>query len=165
MSKFEEICAAYKVSKDKYNTYRTESMDFAVSFGRKYIQYLGLEKQYFRWVPEDDQNTASTGITIPGAMHLDDDSYWHLGLKIRVFSAPNVMPQQDLLIIFMFKKVANGEFAIKIRDDDKPHIIEMDKDASYTVFFSYLQKLILDIYQDDLEDFLQSEKSSRRIGF
>jgi hypothetical protein len=35
-------------------------------------------------------------------MHLDDDTYWHLGLKIN--TAPNVFPQQELLIIFKFKE-------------------------------------------------------------
>ncbi|OJT38445.1 hypothetical protein [Serratia plymuthica] len=165
MSKFEEICAAYKDSKENFNSYRKESMDFAISLGGKYIQYLGVGKEHFRWVPEAEQDTKSTGFTIPGAMHLDEDTYWHLGLKIRVFSAPNIMPQQDVFIVFMFKKVADCEYAIKLRSDDKPFIIETDKDTSYTVFFNYLQKLILEIYQDDLTNFLESAQSSRRIGF
>lgn len=165
MSKFEEICAAYKVSKENFNSYRKESMDFAGILGRKYIQYLGVDADHFRWVPEAKQDSTGNNFTIPGAMHLDDDTYWHLGLKLRVYSARNVMPQQDVFIVFMFKKVADGEFAIKVRADDKPHTIETDKDASYTVFFNHLQKLILEIYKDDLTNFLQSEQQSRRIGF
>lgn len=34
MSKFEEICAAYKVSQYKFHDYRNRSMDFALSLGR-----------------------------------------------------------------------------------------------------------------------------------
>jgi hypothetical protein len=165
MSKFEEICAAYKDSKENFNSYRKESMGFAISLGRKYLQYLGVETNHFRWVPESKQDDKSTNFTIPGAMHLDDDTYWHLGLKLRVYSAKNVMPQQDVFIVFMFKKIADCEYAIKVRAEDTPHIIETDKDTSYTVFFNHLQTLILDIYKDDLTNFLESEKSSRRIGF
>ncbi|HIE4801236.1 TPA: hypothetical protein ACXNDR_003952 [Serratia marcescens] len=165
MSKFEEICSAYKVSKENFNSYRRESMSFAVSLGQKYVQYLGVDADHFWWVPEAEQDKANTNFTIPGAMHLDDDTYWHLGLKLRIYSARNVMPQQDVFIVFMFKKVADCEFAIKVRADDTPHIIETDKDPSYEVFFNHLQELILDIYKNDLDDFLQSEKPSRRIGF
>ncbi|EMQ4185807.1 TPA: hypothetical protein ACKPVS_001302 [Serratia marcescens] len=165
MSKFEDICAAYKVSKENFNSYRKESMDFAIHLGGRYRQYLGVETDHFRWVPESKQDDKSTDFTIPGAMHLDDDTYWHLGLKLRVYSAKNVMPQQDVFIVFMFKKIADCEYAIKVRAADSPHTIETDKDASYTVFFNYLQNLILEIYKDDLTNFLQSEQQSRRIGF
>lgn len=38
MSKFKEICTAYKVSQDNFNAYRNRSMDFALSLGHKYIK-------------------------------------------------------------------------------------------------------------------------------
>lgn len=49
--------------------------------------------------------------------------------------------------------------------DDKKHIIETDGDASYTVFFNHLQKLIMGLYEDDLDNFLASQKENRTIGF
>ncbi|HBX8459029.1 TPA: hypothetical protein MII19_16045 [Klebsiella pneumoniae] len=165
MSKFEEICAAYKVSQDNYSTYRELSAAFAIGLGRRYIQYLGLTKANFKWVPENDTSTEKEGITIPGAMHLDDDTYWHMGLKIKIFSAPNVYPQQRLLIIFKFKQKDKSKFEVMVDGDDKKHIIETDGDASYTVFFNHLQKIIMGLYENDLDNFLASQQENRTIGF
>ncbi|ATM05101.1 hypothetical protein [Raoultella planticola] len=165
MSKFEEICAAYKVSRDNFHAYRNRSMDFALSLGHKYIQYLGITKENFRWVPEQDSSTEKEGFTIPGAMHLDDDTYWHLGLKIKIFTAPNVFPQQELLIIFKFKEKEEKVFEVMIDNVDKKHDIEIWIDASYTVFFNHLQEVILAMYQDGLDNFLASQQENRKIGF
>ncbi|EOW2276201.1 MULTISPECIES: hypothetical protein [Klebsiella pneumoniae complex] len=165
MSKFEEICAAYKISQDNFNAYRSRSMDFALSLGHKYIQYLGVTKGNFWWVPEHDSSTEKEGYTIPGAMHLDDDTYWHLGLKIKIFMAPNAFPQQELLIIFKFKEKEEKVFEVMIDHVDKKHDIEIWIDASYTVFFNHLQEVILAMYQDGLDNFLASQQESRKIGF
>nr|DAI75498.1 MAG TPA: hypothetical protein [Caudoviricetes sp.] len=165
MSKFEEICAAYKVSQDKFHDYRNRSMDFALSLGHKYIQYLGITRENFRWVPVQDNSTEEEGFTIQGAMHLDDDTYWHLGLKINVFTAPNAFPQQRLLIIFKFKQKEKDKFEVMVDGYDKKHIIAVDGDASYTVFFNHLQKIIMSLYEDDLDNFLASQQENRTIGF
>lgn len=165
MSKFKEICTAYKVSQDNFNAYRNRSMDFALSLGHKYIKYLGITKENFRWVPVQDTSTEDEGFTIQGAMHLDDDTYWHLGLKIKVFTAPNALPQQRLLIIFKFKQKEKDTFEVMVDGYDKKHIIATDGDASYTVFFNHLQKIIMSLYEDDLDNFLATQKENRTIGF
>ncbi len=165
MSKFEEICAAYKVSRDNFHDYRNRSMDFALGLGNKYIQYLGIASENFRWVPPSEPSTEESGFTIPGAMVLDDDTYWHMGLKIKIFTAPNVFPQQELLIVFKFKEKEEKVFEVMIDGVNKKHDIETYSDASYTVFFNHLQKVILAMYQDDLDDFLASQQEKRTIGF
>ncbi|MCZ3467590.1 hypothetical protein LRS20_01550 [Klebsiella pneumoniae] len=165
MSKFEEICAAYKVSRDNFHAYRNRSMDFALGLGNKYIQYLGIASENFRWVPPSEPSTEKSGFTIPGAMVLDDDTYWHMGLKIKIFTAPNVFPQQELLIVFKFKEKEEKVFEVMIDGVNNKHDIETYSDASYTVFFNHLQKVILAMYQDDLDDFLASQQEKRTIGF
>ncbi|HBM3089213.1 hypothetical protein PTQ46_14475 [Klebsiella michiganensis] len=165
MSKFEEICAAYKVSRDNFHDYRNRSMDFALSLGHKYIQYLGIASENYRWVPPSESSTEKAGVTIPGAMELDDDTYWHMGLKIKIFSAPNVFPQQELLIVFKFKEKEAKVFEVMVDGVDKKHDIETYSDASFTVFFNHLQDVILAQYQDDLDNFLASQQENRKIGF
>ncbi|QLV87827.1 hypothetical protein HV265_12955 [Citrobacter sp. RHBSTW-00678] len=165
MSKFQEICAAYKDSQDSFIAYRTKSTDFAIGLGNRYIKYLGITKENFRWVPATDTSTERDGITIPGAMHLDDDTYWHLGMRIKIFSALNVFPQQSLLIIFKFKQKDKDTFEVMVDGDDKRCVIDTSSDASYTVFFDHLQKIIMGLYEDDLANFLASQQETRTIGF
>ncbi|PHY69818.1 hypothetical protein CS366_09680 [Serratia marcescens] len=98
-------------------------------------------------------------------MVLDDDTYWHMGLKIKIFTAPNVFPQQELLIVFKFKEKEEKVFEVMIDGVNKKHDIETYSDASYTVFFNHLQKVILAMYQDDLDNFLASQQEKRTIGF
>lgn len=165
MSKFQEICAAYKLSRDNFHEYRNRSMDFAVKLGNEYIRYLGIASENYKWVPATDTSTEKEGFTIAGSMHLDDDTYWHLGLKIKVFTAPDVFPQQELLIIFKFKEKEDSVFEVMIDGVDKKYAIETWVDSSFTVFFKHLQDVILSIYHDDLENFLASEQENRKIGF
>lgn len=165
MSKFQEICAAYKISRDNYHAYRDRSMDFAVRLGQGYIRYLGISSENYKWVPATDTSTEKEGFTIPGSMHLNDDTYWHLGLKIKIFTAPNVFPQQELLIIFKFKEKKEKVFEVMIDNIDKKYEIETCSDASFTVFFNHLQKVILAMYQDGLDNFLASQQEDRKIGF
>lgn len=165
MSKFEEICAAFDESQRKFIDYRSECHDFGRKLSRQYIQFLEVPKEHFEWFNPDADKPPKGKVTIPGAMYLDDDTYWHLGLKITVIDKQKSGFRPKILIIFKFKKLDNSTFEVLIDGDEKSHKIELDKDDAFNLLFSHLQTILLGLYQNDLEDFLASQQSPRSIGF
>ncbi|CAB1217828.1 MULTISPECIES: hypothetical protein [Klebsiella/Raoultella group] len=164
MSNFEEICAAHKEFQSKSYAYKVSCTNFASGLGDKYIQYLGITKANYRWVPASDDATEKEDFSILDVMHFDDDTYWHMGLKIKLFTAHDTFPQQELLIIFKFKPKPKEKnvFEVMVDGDSKQHDIETWSEASYTVFFNCLQKIILDQYSKD--NYLASLQGIRKIG-
>ncbi|EPJ7275174.1 TPA: hypothetical protein MAS61_003438 [Klebsiella pneumoniae] len=167
MSNFKEICAAHKEFQSKSYAYKVSCTDFASELGNKYIQYLGITEADYRWVPASDDYTEKENFNIPEVMHFDDDTYWHMGLKIKLSTAHDIFPQQELLIIFKFKpkpKMKNT-FAVMVDGDSKQHDIETWSDTSYTAFFTHIQKLIMGLYKDNQDNYLASQQENWTIGF
>ncbi|MDS3859226.1 hypothetical protein RIF25_00255 [Thermosynechococcaceae cyanobacterium BACA0444] len=105
-----------------------------------------------------------TKYTLFGAMHLDDDTFWHIGLQITLFTAPNEYPQQPVLIRFMLKAENDG-YRVKITQTDKGHLLHAGNDAEFSGFFNDLQQIIRKNFEVGLQHFLEQSASLRTIGF
>ncbi|HBS9329747.1 hypothetical protein CFY86_29060 [Raoultella ornithinolytica] len=165
MSKFEEICAAFDESQKKFIAYRDHCHKFARDFGMRFIRYLEVPEENVEWFNPDAVEPPKGRVTIPGAMYLDDDTFWHFGVRITIFDKQKSDFRPQIEIVFMVRRQSDGDFQVSVKHIDKIHDIQPDKDASYTVFFNAVHKIILALYQDDLENFLASQQSVRRIGF
>lgn len=164
MTKFSDLCTSYKTSRETYFEYRNRSYDFASELIRRYVQFLGIPNEQFRFVPLDEVPKPNTTYTLFGAIHLNDDSFWHLGLQITIFTAPNEYPQQPLLIKFLFKEAENG-FRILISEDDPGHIIHLGNESEFLAFFDFLQHTIQQSFETGLQRFLEQSAPLKTIGF
>ena len=81
MTKFDTLCTAYKTSRKTNFSYRDEGINFARELIAKYIKFLEVPEDYFRFVPMDETPKSNTTYSLFGAIHLNDDTYWHLGLQ------------------------------------------------------------------------------------
>lgn len=165
MSKFDELCGAYKTSREKYFAYRDESYSFAQALVGGYINYLEVPKEQFKFIPLDKDPEKNTTYTLLGAIHLADDAHWHLGFQIILYSEPNAQPQQPVLIKFMFKKVGDRVFNVKISEDDSGHEIDASSNSDFEGFFDFLQRQIKNHFENSLQDFLEESAPLRTIGF
>lgn len=165
MSKFEDLCNSFEKSRNTYFEYRDESFGFAGELISQYVQYLEIPKEQFKFIPLDEQPAPNTTYSLFGATHLNDDTFWHLGLQITLFSDPNTYPHQPILIRFMFKKSKKDIFVVKISEDDEGHLIERGNSPQYVKFFEFLQKQIRSNFEDGLQEFLEQSAPLRTIGF
>jgi len=165
MSKFEDLCKSYKISRKKYFSYQNESYDFARNLVQGYIRYLDIPEEQFKFIPLDKEPKAGTNYTIFGAIHLAEDSFWNLGMQITLYSAPNEFPHQPVLIRFKFKKKSENVFVVKISDEDKEHSINIDSDNDFNDFYDYLQAQIQSHFEDGFQKFLEQTAPLRTIGF
>lgn len=164
MSKFSDICTAYSTSRTTYFEYRDRSFSFAGELIRRYVQYLEIPAERFRFVPLNEEPKPNTTYTLAGAIHLDDDTYWHLGLQIMIFTSSNAYPQQPVLIRFMFK-AAEGGYHIRISENDDGHVIHAGNETEFTTFFDFLQLQIRQNFLTGLQCFLEQSAPLRTIGF
>ncbi len=165
MSKFGELCKSYKTSRDNYFSYRDESVGFARELMDKYIEYLQVPKENFKFVPLDKDPKPDTRYSLFAAIHLNNDSFWHLGLQITIYSALNEFPQQPILVRFMFKKTDKNTFSIKISEQDSGHSICRENESDFSEFFEFLQSQIRDNFENGLQEFLEQSAPIRTIGF
>ena len=165
MSRFEELCAAYKTAVDACWASRDEGLQFAQMLIPRYLTYLEIPPRDWRFVPVEKAPEPTRTYNCLEAMHLHQDMFWHLGLQIPVYGAPNEYPRQRLAIHLMFRKAAQQTFLVKIAENDPGHTIALDHEDTFTAFFDFLQCQILRHFQDRLRNFPQQPESLGAIGF
>ncbi|MBU2840921.1 hypothetical protein HF670_15600 [Acidithiobacillus thiooxidans] len=164
MTKFLDLCNSYKISRETYFKYRDRSFLFARELIRRYADYLGIPEEQLRLVPLNEEPNPNKTYSLFDAIHLNDDSFWHLGLQITIFTAPNQYPRQTLLITFLFKETDSG-FRILISEDDPGHIINTGNESEFLAFFDFLQDTIQQNFETGLQRFLDTSAPLRTIGF
>ena len=165
MTNFNTLCSAYKTSRETYFSYRNEGLDFARELIAKYIKYLEVPEDFFRFVPTDETPKPDSTYSLIGAIHLNDDTYWHLGLQLTLFTAPNEYPRQPILIVFRFKKIADSKYEIKISEEDSGNQISPGVESTFNDFFEFLQTQIVASFENDFQEFLEQSAPLRTIGF
>jgi hypothetical protein len=163
MSKFEELCSALKKYRQDWSNYRAEGKHFCMIMIDKYIKYLGIQHDKIDFVPLDKEPEPNKRYVITDAVHIDSDTFFHLGVRIILHEGDRQNRQERLLIKFMFKKIGNGKFLVKIDEIDPIYTINADNEDDFKTFFDFLQSQILEYYDDGLEIFLAQSKP--RIGF
>ncbi len=164
MTKFESLCSAYKKARDNYVSQRENGFLFAQDLINRYIQYLGVPRACFRFVPTDPAMKAKATKSILGAIHHNDDSYWHLGLQLTLFTAPKGYPEQPILVVFRYKQIADKVFDVKISDDDPGHRITREAHADYLAFFEFLQGNIVRFFESGLQQFSAETPVLKTVG-
>jgi hypothetical protein len=164
MSKFSDLCASYAASRNTYFAYRDQSYAFARELISRYIAYLEIPEKNFRFEPLDKDPKPGSTYSLPGAIHLNEDTYWHLGFEVTLFTAPNEYPQQPVLFSFMFKG-AKDAFHIRISEDDAGHLIHPGNESEFTAFFEFLQRQVQRSFETELQCFLEQSALPRKIGF
>ena len=104
MSKFEELCQSYSDARNKYIRFRDECFDFAAQLIKGFVDYYEIPSEQVKIVPTHEEVKPNTVYSIRGAMNLDDDTYWHLGLILNFYVRPGVSTEQPFLHIFKIKE-------------------------------------------------------------
>jgi len=164
VTQFETLCAAYKTARDGYVLQRENGFLFAQDMINRYIQYMGVPRACFRFVPTDQSAKAKTTKSILGAIHPHEDGYWHLGLQLTLFCAPKGYPEQPILIVFRYKQIADAVYEVKISDDDPGHTITRETDADFLAFFEFLQSNLVHYFDSGLPRFAEDPPVVKTIG-
>lgn len=163
MSKFDELCRSFAEARRQYSAYRDEHFRFADRLIRGLIEYFEIPQSQIRYVPTDEEVKTNDQYTLLGAMHLDNDTFWHLGVIITFFDKPDRFPKQPVLFVFRMKQKSD-KFIIQNNPQDKEHIIDPNSREDFIRFYDSLFDSINNYFS--LQAFLEKEQPEpRRIGF
>jgi hypothetical protein len=164
MSKFEELCRAYAVSRKNYFDYRDACLNFAKDLVWGMVDYFKCPREQVKFIPLKEDIKPNTIYGLLGAMHLDDDTFWHLGFGLTLYVSPNIFPQETALLRFLVKKVDDC-FVVKLGIGGDEFRIHKDQLDELTTFYDYVFEQIEESYEKELQRFLEQEETSRKIGF
>jgi hypothetical protein len=164
MTKFLEMCEAYKSSRRKYFDYQQRCIGYLSKLGLGFVEYCSVPEDQYKFLPLNEDVKPNMKYTIFGATHLDKDTFWHLGLLLTLYEAPNVHPQQSILIRICVKEL-NGKVFVKIGSEGKTIEIELANGQQCAAFFDDIITQINDSFQNELQSFLERSSPLKRIGF
>ena len=164
MSKFEDLCRAYAISRKSYFDYRDACLKFGTNLVNGMMRYFQCPKEQVQFIPLKEVIPPGLTSNLLGAMHLDDDTFWHFGLGITLYEAPNIFPQETVLLRVLMKKT-HGYFIVKLGTRGEEFKIHGDKPDDFTVFYEFVFSQIKESYEKGLQRFLEQEETSRKIGF
>jgi hypothetical protein len=163
MSKFDELCKSFEESRRHFEAYRDEHFNFADQLIRGLIEYFEIPQSQIKFRPADGTADRDSNYTMRGAMHLGDDTFWHLGIIITFYEKPDRFPHQPISFDFRMKK-KEDKFIIQNKPQDKEHIIDPNSQQDFTQFYDNLFDGIRDYFS--FQAFLEKEHTEpRRIGF
>lgn len=164
MSKFSELCNSYAMSRTTYFEYRDKSIDFAGALMQRYIAYLEIPEENYRYLPLGNEAKVDTKYSMRAALHLDDDACWHLGLQLTLVAAPNETLRQPVLITFMLQSKGDA-YLVRIAESDNGHLIHSGNELDFSKFFDFLQSQIKRHFEGDFQRFLEQSAPMKKIGF
>lgn len=163
MTRFEELCASYATARKNFFGYREACWGIASTLVKGMIEYFQCPEDVVTLVPLNEEVTPGR-YTIPGAMHFADDSFWHLGVKFRIYQAPNTHPQEEFLIDFHIKKL-NDFFLVKMGPDSAEFKVHADRKEEFEEIYAWLYKRLKEYHAEGYQRMIEGEAAQIKIGF
>jgi len=164
MSKFEELCQAYATSRKAYVDYRDACFGFSQTLLEALIRYLEVPDGRIRLVPVNREPDAEAVYTLGGAMHLDEDTYWHLGVLVDLTDPSGAHPPQAVLLKLLLKR-HEATFDVRLGQDEEDFEVRDDHPQDLAAFLEHIYLSIKESYEQGLQQFLIQQESTRKIGF
>lgn len=166
MSRFDELCNVYKEYRDGLSDFRMASFQFGRRLIGGYVKYLGASDMDYKVKPLNKEPEPNMKYSTPGAMHLDDDAYWHLGFFLTIHIDKNTYPKQELRIEFVFKPISDSVYTVSFLGVDGPFLnVDVNSDESFNAIYEQLQTVITKMYKDELDYLRGKTHKLTTIGF
>src|SRR6266702_4410882 len=81
MSRFQDVKKAYAEARKKYDGYYSQCAYFAGAFSRALVDGFGWPRELVTW----ERPGAGPVAHVEDALVLEEDTYWHLGLLLRLY--------------------------------------------------------------------------------
>jgi len=115
-TKFEELCDAYKTTRQNFFRYRDECVEFFVEVVSSLEKEWGIPN--VRYIPLNEPAKPGMMYFPHGATHFDEEAgVFVVGVVFAVYSAPNAFPQDNIVLRLKVRK-SGGRFLFGWADRD-----------------------------------------------
>lgn len=157
MSRFQDVKAAFAAARKKYDGYYSQCAYFAGAFSRALVDGFGWPRELVTW----ERPGAGPVAHVEDALVLEEDSYWHLGLLLRL--SEDGGPDDALRIALRFKR-AGDRYLLELFPGVEFDLTEPTGVAFQPALAALYDEIALH-YERGLELFLENRAGKLRIPF
>lgn len=156
MSKFNQLVGAYQESAQRTIAYKDLCRRFASILVDRFVKHFEVPRERIDFLPLDKHPEQGKTYTLVGAMHWDDDGFWHLGIVLKLTDL-GAFPAENVLIRICIKGV-NGRFVVRMGKEGFPEM-EVDPHTfdGLDIFFEHMLHRLIDEYDQSLNEHLGGE--------
>ncbi len=131
MSTYTELCDAYLASRARLEECREACAKQYEAMCNHLMQYLDIPKEALRYINLNVEPSDAV-YTIPGAVTLGNDGFWHLGLVV-TFHKEGTAPAFQLLFDIHLQEVNQG-FLVKLSGDEQGVLVHPGNEKDFDRF-------------------------------
>ncbi len=161
IDRYQVLTEIYRENLKEFKDYQKESLDFFTQFLEAFVEYFSLSKGKLILLSWDENTPAEKDLS--KAMQLQDDSFWHVRMGIKLIINDEKLPEQNLLFEMSFKRY-KGAFIMKLDNSQPIEIPSADGKWHHHEFLKHTYEFLADFYQNDLNKFLDKPESNP-LGF
>lgn len=149
MSKLEELVESLINSKENYEKYENECLNFMKELIQGFEEYLGAPEKIIKYYQIDDSNQIQYRNYI-SKIKIEDDGFWHAHIDIMLPSTLNNLKKiEGGVRTKVLVKKEDDYSIVKLINDTKEFKI---KDGDFLEFYDYLFKEIKNLFDNSLEN-------------
>ena len=147
MSKFDEICLAYREARKEFRLYEETCRDFARELVYGMVEYFEWpQSQEITYIPLGEEINANNRFyALGGAMRMDDESFWYFGVELTAHEPGGSYPVTFLLSFFI--KKTGPHFVVKMGPKGREIKIHEDRQGELAPFFDAVQQQIMQFFR------------------
>lgn len=157
MSRFQDVKKAFAVARKKYDGYYSQCAYFAGAFSRALVDGFGWPRELVTW----ERPGAGPVAQVEDALVLEEDSYWHLGLLLRLSEESE--PDDALRIALRFKR-AGDRYLMELFPGVEFDVAEPTAVAFQPVLDVLYEEIAMH-YERGLDLFLENRAGKLRVPF
>ncbi len=137
MSVYEELCEAYLDSRENLEECRNHCVAQYEAIVNHLIQRIEIPDGAVRYINLHEEASPAV-YTLPGAITLGGDGFWHLGLVI-TFHKEGTTPTFQLLFDIHLQAVNHG-FLVKLTSDEPGYVLHPDNKRELDTFADHFSE-------------------------
>ncbi len=102
MSRYQDLCKSLANARARFAGYHSECVLFAATLSRGLIEYSAWPRELVNHEPVAGPGVGTPTQKIEDAMHLDQDGFWHFGLRLALEEPKG---RDSILLQVRFKKL------------------------------------------------------------
>jgi hypothetical protein len=157
MSRYQDVRKAYAAARKKYDGYFSQCAYFAGAFSRALLDGFGWPRELVTW----ERPGVGAVAHVEDALVLEEDTYWHLGLSLRL--SEDAPPAEALRIALRFKR-AGDRYLVELFPGVEFDVTEPSVEAFQPVLDALFEE-ITTYYDRGLDLFLENRAAKLRLPY
>jgi len=159
-TRYLQLSHAFEEARKGFSEYRSGCVFFAATFARGLTEYLQGPRDLVSFEPASSVRQGDGPVGVEEAMHLDEDTYWHFGIRLRITADKSV---DSIKLHIRFKRIEN-RYVVNLFGHEDFELSEPTPTALQPVY----EELYVSVrrhYEDGLRLFLDKRGQNLHLAF